>query len=348
MKFLKQKRSAVILLVFIMFFIVFAENAHAENGDCRCLASKISLTDHIYNKYFSVGTFANASSCEYACSEKGYKAYCFYVGITDNSCNDISSSKVASGSLASGAKCTLKTDECADGLYCKYNKLSSNVCATKIADGEFCSSSYSATASETANKELNNCMYGCKSSKYRLDTKSTKNAMNYVCGSSEEEATKKTDDEASTAADGSISGTATGGGIVTCGRSGGTMCTLCDLIKGISDIVKYLRNIAIGIAVLALTIGGVMYVVSAGEPGMIEMAKTTMKNAGIGLVIVLAAYLVISTTILYIGTKSDLGIGASWYSFTFDCGTTSAKDTDTKDTDKKNTDILEISTAEWK
>ena len=123
----------------------------------------------------------------------------------------------------------------------------------------------------------------------------------------------------STAADGSIPGTALGGGIVSCGRSGGTMCTLCDLIKGISDIITYLMKIAIGVAVLAICIGGVLYVVSAGEPGLVEMGKNAMKNALIGFVITLAAFLIIETLILYMGAQSDLGISVDWKTFSVDC-----------------------------
>lgn len=94
-------------------------------------------------------------------------------------------------------------------------------------------------------------------------------------------------------------------GIIQCGRPGQRMCTLCDLIKGINTVIQYIMKIAIGIAILAITIGGVMYVVSAGDSGLIEMAKTTMKNAVIGFVLVFAAFLIINTTMQYLGTKKN-------------------------------------------
>ncbi len=161
-------------------------------------------------------------------------------------------------------------------------------------------------------------------------------ATNAVC-SVTDSANSGSNGTSSTAADGSIPGTATGGGIVTCGRAGGTMCTLCDLIKGIYDIVNYLMKIAIGIAVLAICIGGVLYVVSAGEPGLVEIGKKAIKNAIIGFVITLAAVLIIDTLILYIGAQSDLGISADWKTFSVDCTKTSSDaDTSTQSTLKEN------------
>jgi hypothetical protein len=115
-------------------------------------------------------------------------------------------------------------------------------------------------------------------------------------------------------------------GIVSCGR-GQSMCTLCDLIAGMNNIIQYLMKISIGVALLAMSIGGVMYVVSAGDSKLIDQAKGTMKNAAIGFVIIFAGWLIINTTITYIGTKTitdnggTLGINVtSWGQF--DCNRT--------------------------
>lgn len=105
-------------------------------------------------------------------------------------------------------------------------------------------------------------------------------------------------------------------GIVKCGSTGQAMCNLCYLVKGLNDIVQYIMKIAIGVALLAIVIGGVMYVVSAGDPGMIQTAKTTMKNAVIGFIIILSAFVIINTTIQVIGGYPNLGIRiASWGQF---------------------------------
>jgi hypothetical protein len=124
---------------------------------------------------------------------------------------------------------------------------------------------------------------------------------------------------------GSIPGTSVnaGSGIVQCGRPGQQMCTLCDLIKGFNTVIQYIMKIAIGVALLAMAIGGVLYIVSAGESAMMEKAKSAITNAAIGFVIVFAAFLIINTTMQYLGTiktngEPTLGIAIiSWGQF--DC-----------------------------
>jgi hypothetical protein len=123
--------------------------------------------------------------------------------------------------------------------------------------------------------------------------------------------------------DESVPGTTESSGIIQCGRPGQNMCTLCDMIAGINTIIQYLMKIAIGAALLALAIGGIMYVVSSGDPELIEKAKTTIKNALIGFIIIFAGYVIVNTTILYLGTKQGMGINAQWG--TFVCNSTAAQ-----------------------
>jgi hypothetical protein len=130
--------------------------------------------------------------------------------------------------------------------------------------------------------------------------------------------------------DSNIPGSTEAGGIIQCGRPGQKMCTLCDMIKGFNAIIQYIMKIAIGVALLALAIGGVMYVVSAGESAAMETAKSTIKNAAIGFVIIFAAFLIVNTTMQYIGTIKNvngdptLGINiTSWGQF--DCTANSSR-----------------------
>ncbi|HEX8974517.1 MAG TPA: pilin [Patescibacteria group bacterium] len=129
----------------------------------------------------------------------------------------------------------------------------------------------------------------------------------------------------SSKASGVVPGTTTdNSGLVPCGRPGQRMCGLCDMISGINGIIQYIMKISIGLALLAITIGAVMYVVSAGDSGMTGDAKNTMKNAGIGFAIVFTAWLLINTTIWILGTQTNsngeptMGINiVSWGQF--DC-----------------------------
>lgn len=121
------------------------------------------------------------------------------------------------------------------------------------------------------------------------------------------------------ATDSSVPGTTEAGGIVQCGRGGQEMCTLCDLIKGLNIIIHYLLKIAIVVALTAITVGGGMYVISTGNSKMIDMAKGAMKNAVIGLVIMLSAWLLINTLLLALGASSNLGITGVTVWGNFDC-----------------------------
>jgi hypothetical protein len=94
------------------------------------------------------------------------------------------------------------------------------------------------------------------------------------------------------------------------------------MLKGMNKIIHYLMDIAIGVALLAMAIGGVMYVVSAGDTGAIETAKGTIKNAAIGFVIIFAAYLIVNTTITYLGASSTLGMKTATTWGEFDCTAT--------------------------
>ena len=65
----------------------------------------------------------------------------------------------------------------------------------------------------------------------------------------------------------------------------------------ISSVLVALRNIIIaigtGLAALAFTVGGVMYMTATGSPQQMESGKTAMKSAVIGLVIVFIGYIFI-------------------------------------------------------
>jgi hypothetical protein len=64
-----------------------------------------------------------------------------------------------------------------------------------------------------------------------------------------------------------------------------------------NDVLNNIRNwilgLLAGLATVFLTIGGVRYVLAAGDPGEIEKAKTCFKTAGIGYGLAALAPLVV-------------------------------------------------------
>lgn len=103
---------------------------------------------------------------------------------------------------------------------------------------------------------------------------------------------------------------------IKCGRPGQRMCTLCDLIAGLNNIIKFIMRISIGVGLLAFTAAGVMYAISLGETKQTDNAKGLMKNTGIGFVIIFSAWLIINTVIQSLGAYPNLGINiTSWGDF---------------------------------
>jgi hypothetical protein len=73
----------------------------------------------------------------------------------------------------------------------------------------------------------------------------------------------------------------------------GTPGTPTDLNTVINNLVTVITSLVAGLATVALTIGGVMYLTAGGDPEQVSKAKTALKNAAIGYgVVVLAPLLV--------------------------------------------------------
>jgi hypothetical protein len=108
-------------------------------------------------------------------------------------------------------------------------------------------------------------------------------------------------------------------GIVQCGRAGQPMCKLCDLIVGINIIINYIFSIVVIVAIFSIFVGGIVYIVSAGTPGLTEKAKGAIKSAIIGVVIVFTAWIMVNFTMTVLGAKTNLGVSKitnGWNNFT--------------------------------
>jgi hypothetical protein len=109
-------------------------------------------------------------------------------------------------------------------------------------------------------------------------------------------------------------------GLVPCGNEGEPVCNLCFLIKGIDDLVDWGLGILIIVALLAIFVSGIMYIVSIGDNQMMETSKNFMKSAVIGVVVFLCAWLVVNITmnILGVNINSITGYG-NWWNFDIIC-----------------------------
>jgi len=81
------------------------------------------------------------------------------------------------------------------------------------------------------------------------------------------------------------------GGLVPCH---GLECGFCDLITLAMNIINWLFIISIPLAAIAFAIAGVIYLTSAGNPGKVAQAHDIFWWVFWGLIIALAAWLIIN------------------------------------------------------
>lgn len=111
------------------------------------------------------------------------------------------------------------------------------------------------------------------------------------------------------------------GGIVPCGRSvddpntlkwdESEPCTLCHISLLGQLIIEFLVKIAAVFAVLSLIGGGLVYIVAAGNTSTIEKAKTMIKYALLGFLVVFIAWAVVNSILATMGYTDP--IGGEWY-----------------------------------
>ena len=82
------------------------------------------------------------------------------------------------------------------------------------------------------------------------------------------------------------------GGLITCD---GTTCGSCEFVELINNLIKLLFGLVSVVFAVMMAIAGIGLVTSGGSPGALEAAKSKLSNALIGLVIMLAAWLLVDT-----------------------------------------------------
>lgn len=88
---------------------------------------------------------------------------------------------------------------------------------------------------------------------------------------------------------------ASSAGLVPCGGSGEPPCSFSLLIELIQRIINFLLIIAAPIASILFAYAGFLYLTAGEESGKISKAHDVFLNVLIGIVIALAAWLVVNT-----------------------------------------------------
>ncbi len=93
---------------------------------------------------------------------------------------------------------------------------------------------------------------------------------------------------------------------VPCGTSANdTPCTLCHVVIMGKGIMDWGMQVMAAIGLVVITAMGIMYIVSAGDEGMIKNAKSGIKTSLIGVGVMLGAWLIVNTLLLLVAQESD-------------------------------------------
>jgi hypothetical protein len=88
-------------------------------------------------------------------------------------------------------------------------------------------------------------------------------------------------------------------------------CDFCLMILSGQLIIEFLFKIAAVIAVFSIVLGGFLYIAAAGNQGIMEKAKSTIKYVLLGFLVVLIAWAVVDSILAMSGYIDP--IGGEWY-----------------------------------
>jgi cytochrome bd-type quinol oxidase subunit 2 len=98
------------------------------------------------------------------------------------------------------------------------------------------------------------------------------------------------------------------GGFVPCE---GAECSFCDLVAMVQDIITWIIGIIFLIFAVLLVVAGFQLVTSGGNQSAQTSAKEKFINALIGIIIVLAAWLIVDTLMRAV-LPDDTGVIEGW------------------------------------
>jgi di/tricarboxylate transporter len=91
-------------------------------------------------------------------------------------------------------------------------------------------------------------------------------------------------------------------GLVPCGGPDEKPCQLCHLFVLLNNIIVFLLTKIVPLAAVIFIIwGGLLFIVSAEDPGRIEKAKEIFKSVGWGLLLVFSSWLIVNLFLTLIG-----------------------------------------------
>ncbi|KKS34951.1 MAG: hypothetical protein UU98_C0044G0007 [Parcubacteria group bacterium GW2011_GWD2_42_14] len=110
-------------------------------------------------------------------------------------------------------------------------------------------------------------------------------------------------------------GTVAHAALVPCGMSGGYLqdeCNFCDLQVLALNILNFLVLISAVVAALLFLNAGFLYITSSANPGNISKAHKIFGNTLVGMIIIFAAWLIVSQIMIILYNGSPLSSMGDW------------------------------------
>ena len=93
-------------------------------------------------------------------------------------------------------------------------------------------------------------------------------------------------------------------GLVPCGNPGQPACTINDFFIMLARIFNFIVWwVATPLAILMMTIGGIMIMISAGNPNLASKGKEALQWSAIGLALVFCSWLIVNFILTTLGFK---------------------------------------------
>lgn len=238
------------------------------------------------------------------------------------------------GFTQSANKCNVSTGlDFSEGVCCKQNvsecEAAGNECAFSCAEGDQLSglgqkgcTSYQVCCKKKTAEKPAACKGECRPNDFSGSAASPcrddENADpgdcpgNFTCCVSKTSQQPTTGAPTTGSAPGSSSGTANTGGLIPCD----TNCTLCHIVIGFKKIFDFFIGLLFVATMLAVTVAGVFYMISAGSKTLTETAKKSLTYALMAFVIGMGAWIIVNTIMVGLGFKHPYG--GNWWEFTCD------------------------------
>lgn len=110
------------------------------------------------------------------------------------------------------------------------------------------------------------------------------------------------------------------GGLIPCGRDGQSKCTLCHFVVGFKGLIDFGMKIVVGLAIAAIFVSGIMYILAFTDEGMVKNAKEMLTGTLKGFAFVMLGWLIVNVTLWVLSANVSMGQSQTknWYEISCD------------------------------